>query len=94
MIGFVVILLCVGLILALVGVLVLSTLVVENAESEKARIDAETRRAERRIHDIASQAFQRLLDDSRTQRPGRVRSMATTFGIVHPVLVGRWRWYC
>jgi hypothetical protein len=38
--------------------------------ADKARIEWETRRAERRLHDLASEAFSAMLDSTRQQASG------------------------
>jgi hypothetical protein len=64
-------------ILALIGLLTLITVVLavlfgDDAEAERARIELEVRRAERRLHDVASQSFQAMLDEARARDPRRV----------------------
>lgn len=39
--------------------------------AERARIDAELRRAERQVHDIARRGLQAMLDEARIQRGAR-----------------------
>jgi hypothetical protein len=39
----------------------------DEGESERARIEAEVRRAERRLHEVARNSFQALLDEARTR---------------------------
>jgi flagellar basal body-associated protein FliL len=43
----------------------------EDAAYERARIEMEVMRAERRLHDVASSAFQAMLDEARGHDQGR-----------------------
>lgn len=63
---FLIVVLTIVVLLALLAVLVLvSYLAEDDAESERARIEMEVRRAERRLHDVASNSFQAMLDEAR-----------------------------
>ena len=69
---FLIVVLTVVVLLALLAVLVLASLVVEDDEAaERARIEMEVRRAERRLHDVASSSFQAMLDEARSHGFGR-----------------------
>jgi cytochrome c-type biogenesis protein CcmH/NrfG len=59
-------------VLALLAVLLLAALVGDEGEAERARIELEVRRAERRLHDVASDTFQAMLDEARTRGRGGV----------------------
>ena len=59
--------------LALLAVFVLADLLADDIEAERARIEMETRRAERRLHDIARESFQAMLDEARAH--DRVRDV-------------------
>jgi hypothetical protein len=58
---------------ALLGVLVLAARLAEGTEDERLRIDMEVRRAERRLHDIASNTFRSMLDEARDHDPKWVK---------------------
>jgi len=58
-------------VLALLAVLVLASLVAAESEYEKAKLEMDVRRAERRLHDIASNSFQTMLDEARSHGEGR-----------------------
>ena len=62
---FLIVVLTVVVLLALLAVLVLAAFLGDDAESERARIEMEVRRAERRLHDVASNSFQAMLDEAR-----------------------------
>ncbi len=64
---FLIVVLTVVVMLALLSVLVLAALIGDDAESERARIEMEVRRAERRLHDVASNSFQAMLDAARAE---------------------------
>jgi hypothetical protein len=69
---FLIIVLALLLALALLAVLGLVALMTDDAESERARIEMEVRRAERRLHDIAHHSFQAMLEEARSHdRVGR-----------------------
>jgi hypothetical protein len=69
---FLITVLAVVVFLALLAVLVLASLVVEEDEAaERARIEMEVRRAEHRLHDIARNSFQTMLDEARSHGFGR-----------------------
>jgi hypothetical protein len=59
--------------LAMLAVLVLASLMVEEDDgaAERARIEMEVRRAEHRLHDIARNSFQTMLDEARSHGFGR-----------------------
>jgi hypothetical protein len=42
----------------------------DESESERARIELEVRRAERRLHDVARDSFVAMLDEARAHEPG------------------------
>lgn len=64
---FLIVVLMTVVVLALLTVLVLASLLVEDDEAaERARIEMEVRRAERRLHDIARNGFQAMLDEARS----------------------------
>ena len=53
---------------AVVGLVVLTRMTSHDSRlMEYARIEAETRRAERHVHGIAREAFQAMLDEARSQ---------------------------
>ena len=64
---FLIVVLTVVVVLALLSVLVLAALIGDDAESEQGRIEMEVRRAERRLHDVASNSFQAMLDAARAE---------------------------
>ena len=68
---FLIIVLAVVAVLALLALLGLVALVTDDAESERARIELEVRRAERRLHDIAHHSFQAMLEEARSHDRGR-----------------------
>ena len=56
--------------LALVAVFVLAAAWgFDETESERARIELEVRRAERRLHDVARDSFVAMLDEARAHDP-------------------------
>ena len=55
--------------LALVAVFVLAAWGFDETESERARIELEVRRAERRLHDVARDSFAAMLDEARAYDP-------------------------
>lgn len=59
--------------LALLAALVLPSFLTDDAEAERARIELEVRGAERRLHDIARNSFQAMLEEARANDRGRVR---------------------
>ena len=69
---FLIAILTVVTLLALFAVLVLAALAGDDGESERARIEMEVRRAERRIHDVASDTFQAMLDEARAHDHSRM----------------------
>lgn len=69
---FLIIVLTLVVVLALLAVLFLSVLLTDYAESDRARIEAEVRSAERRLHDIAHNSFAAMLDEARAHGHGRV----------------------
>ena len=50
---------------AVLALLAMTELLVDDTEAERARIEMEVRRAERRLHDLASQNFQAMLAEAR-----------------------------
>jgi hypothetical protein len=69
---FLITVLAIVVFLALLAVLVLASLVVEDDETaERARIEMEVRKAEHRLHDIARNSFQTMLDEARSHGFGR-----------------------
>ena len=68
---FLIAVLAVVVLLALLAVLVLVSLRIDDSESERARIELEVRRAEHRLHDIASNSFQAMLEEARSHGHGR-----------------------
>jgi type II secretory pathway pseudopilin PulG len=69
---FLITVLAVVVVLALLAVLALASLLIEDDEAaERARIEMEVRRAEHRLHDIARNSFEAMLDEARSHSPGR-----------------------
>jgi hypothetical protein len=67
---FLIVVLTLVTVLALLAVFAMAAVLGDDDEAaERARIETEVRRAERRLHDIASQTFQSMLDEARA--PGR-----------------------
>lgn len=66
---FLIVVLTVVVLLALLAVIVLAAFLGDDTEAERARIEMEVRRAERRVHDIASNSFQAMLDAARAHLP-------------------------
>lgn len=66
---FLIVVLTVVVVLAFLTVLVLAALVTDDIEAERVRIEMETRRAERRLHDIARDSFQAMLEEARSHGP-------------------------
>jgi predicted Holliday junction resolvase-like endonuclease len=66
---FLIVVLALVVVLALMAVLVLAAYVTDESEAERARIEMEVRRAERRLHDVASSGFQQMLDAARGHEP-------------------------
>lgn len=73
MVWFLIISLVIFLLLLLLAIVALADVLAEAREQEGVRIEFETRRAERRIHDVASQAFQSMLDAAREHDPRGVK---------------------
>lgn len=73
MVWFLIVVLALVVLVALLGVLVLAALRANDTEAERARIELEVRRAERRLHDIAGISFRAMLDEARARGHGRVR---------------------
>jgi hypothetical protein len=69
MLWFLVTMLVILLVLAGAAIFLLAEVVADDREQEALRIEVETRRAERRIHDVASSAFQAMLDTARAHDP-------------------------
>jgi len=70
---FLIVALAVTALLALLAVLALVAFQYDEAEFEQARIDWEVRAAERRLHNIARDSFQSMLEEARADRPVRGR---------------------
>lgn len=71
---FLIVVLTIVVLLALLAVLVLvSVMADDDGESERARIEMEVRRAEHRLHDIARNSFQSMLDEARLHGHGRTK---------------------
>jgi len=70
---FLIVVLAIVVVLALLAVLVLIGLQIDDTDSEKARIEMEVRRAERRLHDVARGSFQAMLEEARVRMPGGVK---------------------
>jgi hypothetical protein len=70
---FVIVALAVTALLALLAVLGLIAFRYDEAEFEQARIEWEVRAAERRLHDIAHNSFQSMLEEARADRGVRGR---------------------
>lgn len=72
---FLIVVLAVVVLGALLAVLVLAALLADEAETETehARIEMEVRRAERRLHDVARNSFEAMLDEARTHDPRTVK---------------------
>ena len=71
---FLITVLAVVVFLALLAVLVMASLMVEDDEAaERARIEMEVRKAEHRLHDIARNSFQTMLDEARLHGHGRTK---------------------
>lgn len=69
---FLIAVLAVVVLLALLAVLALVGLLTDDTESERARIAMEVRHAERRLHDIARNSFQAMLEEARSRGRGEV----------------------
>ena len=68
MIWLLIIVLVVIALTAVLGLIVLTRMTSHDSRlMEYARIEAETRRAERQVHGIAREAFQAMLDEARSQ---------------------------
>ena len=71
---FLIVVLTIVVLLALLAVLVLAAYLAGDTEdAERARIEMEVRRAERRLHDVARGSFQAMLDAARSHDQRRVR---------------------
>lgn len=70
---FLIVVLTVVALLALFAVFVLVAFLSDDTDAERARIELEVRRAERRLHDVASSSFQAMLDEARTHAHGRMK---------------------
>jgi hypothetical protein len=70
---FLIVVLAVVVVLALLSVLVLVAFFTDDSQSERARIEMEVRRAEHRLHDIARNSFQAMLEEARAHGRGRAR---------------------
>jgi Tfp pilus assembly protein PilE len=72
MVWFLIIVLAVVAVLALLAILGFAVWLSEAApEDDAARIEWEVRRAERRLHDVASDAFASMLEEARGHSPRR-----------------------
>ena len=69
---FLIVVLTLVTLLALLAVLVMAAVLGDDSEAERARIEMEVRRAERRLHDVASETFQSMLDEARAHGHGGV----------------------
>ncbi|HEV2642454.1 MAG TPA: hypothetical protein VGT98_07095 [Candidatus Elarobacter sp.] len=67
MVWFLIIVLTVALLLALLAVILLTTDATSTEQLEQAHLEAEVRRAERRLHDIAGQSFEAMLIEARSR---------------------------
>ena len=63
---FLVIVLAIVALAAVLAVIVVASMLANETEAEAARIEFEVRRAERRLHEVASDAFQGMLDEARS----------------------------
>lgn len=63
---FLIAVLTVVVVLALLAVLVLAVYLGDGTDAESARVEMEVRRAERRLHDLASRSFESMLDEARS----------------------------
>jgi hypothetical protein len=70
---FLIVVLAIVVLLALLAVLVLAVFLGDDTESERARIEMEVRRAERRLHDVSRNSFQAMLDEARAHDHGRMK---------------------
>ena len=62
---FLIAVLAVAMLLALLAVLILAAYVTDETENERARIEMQVRRAERRLHHIARDSFEAMLEEAR-----------------------------
>lgn len=67
-----IVVLAVVVILALLTVLVLAAFLGDEGEADRVRIEMEIRRAERRLHDVARNSFEAMLDEARAPEQTRV----------------------
>jgi NADH:ubiquinone oxidoreductase subunit 3 (subunit A) len=74
MMWFLLIIVAIVALIALAAVVVLALLLApdDNEAAEAARIEAEVRLAERRLHDISRQTFQAMLEEARAHDHTRV----------------------
>jgi predicted Holliday junction resolvase-like endonuclease len=63
---FLIVILALVVVLALIAVVLLIAYVTDEMDDERSRIDMEVRRAERRLHDIASRSFESMLAEARS----------------------------
>jgi hypothetical protein len=68
---FLIVVLAIVAVFAVMAALVMAALLTDEVEAERARIEMEVRRAERRLHDIAHDSFRAMLDEAR-DRAGRL----------------------
>jgi hypothetical protein len=67
MVWFLIIALTVALVLALMAVILLTPEMAGADQREQARLEADVRRAERQLHDMASQSFEAMLIEARAE---------------------------
>ena len=62
---FLIVVLTLVVLLALLAVIIMATFLGDDSETERARIETEVRRAERRLHDVARHSLEAMLDEAR-----------------------------
>lgn len=68
---FLIVVLTLVTVLALLAVFAMAAVLGDDSEAtERARIEMEVRRAERRLHDVASETFQSMIDEARAHGHG------------------------
>ena len=72
MVWFLIVVLTLIALLAVLAIIGLASYIGDEAENERARIESEVRRAERKLHDIARDSFQAMLEEARAHGHGRV----------------------
>jgi hypothetical protein len=74
---FLIVVLAVVVLGALLAVLILAAYIAAEAadetETERSRIEMEVRRAERRLHDVARNSFEAMLDEARAHDQSAVK---------------------